>query len=151
LFYAFESVLSTSSHALHDVNQQIYPFLPKLAALPNTHFLWTDLAKPDQLYILPIIAGILTFLQMRMAMPVRRPGAPKDPTASTTQSMQYIMPLFTVFIGTRFPAGLALYWTVSTGFSAAQQYLLSGWGSLFVGVPGMERFVPAPKDVAPAP
>jgi YidC/Oxa1 family membrane protein insertase len=151
LFYAFESVLSTSSHALHDVNQQIYPFLPKLTALPNTHFLWTDLASPDRFYILPIIAGILTFLQMRMAMPVRRPGAPKDPTASTTQSMQYIMPLFTVFIGTRFPAGLALYWTVSTGFSAVQQYLLSGWGSLFVGVPGMERFVPAPKDVAPAP
>ncbi|HEX8732945.1 MAG TPA: hypothetical protein VF725_12905, partial [Ktedonobacterales bacterium] len=38
----------------------------------------------------------------------------------------------------------------STGFSAFQQYLLTGWGSLFVGVPGMERFVPEPKDVAPA-
>ncbi|HEY7850001.1 MAG TPA: YidC/Oxa1 family membrane protein insertase [Ktedonobacterales bacterium] len=151
LFYSFEALLSTSSNALATVNGYIYPFLPKLTALPNTHFLWTSLATPDQLYILPVLAGILTFIQMRMAMPVRRPGAPKDTTTSTTQSMQYIMPLFTVFIGTRFPAGLALYWTVSTGFSAVQQYLLSGWGSLFVGVPGMERFVPAPKDVTPAP
>ncbi|HZC04149.1 MAG TPA: membrane protein insertase YidC [Ktedonobacterales bacterium] len=151
LFYSFESVLSTSHNALQTVNQQIYPFLPKLAALPSTHFLWTNLATPDTLYILPVLAGILTFIQMRMAMPVKRPGAPSDATTQTTQSMQYIMPLFTVFIGTRFPAGLALYWTVSTGFSAVQQYLLSGWGSLFVGVPGMERFVPPPKDLAPMP
>jgi hypothetical protein len=63
--------------------------------------------------------------------------------------MQYIMPFFTFFIGTRFPAGLALYWAVSTGFSAAQQYFISGWGSLWVGVPGMERFVPKPPE-APA-
>lgn len=150
LFYSFESVLSTSHNALLTVNQQIYPFLPKLSHLPATTFLWTNLATPDKLFILPVLAGILTFIQMRMAMPVRRPGAPSDPTAQTTQTMQYIMPLFTIFIGTRFPAGLALYWTVSTGFSAVQQYLLSGWGSLFVGVPGMERFVPAPKDLTPA-
>ena len=150
LFYSFESVLSKSGSALQTVNEQIYPFLPKLTHLPATNFLWTDLATPDKLYILPVLAGILTFIQMRMAMPVRRPGAPSDPTAQTTQTMQYIMPLFTIFIGTRFPAGLALYWTVSTGFSAVQQYLLSGWGSLFVGVPGMERFVPEPKDMTPA-
>ncbi len=149
LFYSFESVLSKSASALNTVNEQIYPFLPKLTHLPATNFLWTDLATPDKLYILPVVAGILTFIQMRMAMPVRRPGAPSDPTAQTTKTMQYIMPLFTVFIGTRFPAGLALYWTVSTGFSAVQQYLLSGWGSLWVGVPGMERFVPEPKDVTP--
>ncbi len=157
LFYACEALLPSAhtakeiAAALHTVNGQIYPFLPQLSSLPPTQFFWTNLAAPDQLYILPIIAGILTFIQMRMAVPVQRPGAPKDATTSTTKNMQYIMPLFTIFIGTRFPAGLALYWCVSTGFSAVQQYLLSGWGSFWVGVPGMEHLVPAPKDVAAAP
>ncbi|HEY8323383.1 MAG TPA: membrane protein insertase YidC [Ktedonobacterales bacterium] len=156
LFYACEALLPSAhtpaqiAAALLTVNSQIYSFLPKLTALPPTHFFWTNLATPDQLYILPIIAGILTFIQMRMAVPVTRPGAAKDATSSTTKNMQYIMPLFTIFIGTRFPAGLALYWCISTGFSAAQQYLLSGWGSFWVGVPGMEHLVPAPKEVAPA-
>ncbi len=151
LFYAFETVLSNKQNALQAMNNDIYPFLPHLTALPNPHFLWVNLAKPDPLFILPILAGVLTFIQMRMAMPVRRPGGPPDPTQQTTKSMQYVMPVFTFFLGTRFAAGLALYWTVSTGFSAAQQYLLSGWGSLFVGVPGMERFVPEPKDAPPPP
>ncbi len=154
LFYSFEALLNTANKSAHtalvDANNQIYPFLPRLAALPDTHFLWTNLAQPDPKYILPVLAALLTFVQMRMAMPVRRPGAPVDTTTQTTQSMQWIMPLFTLFLGTRFASGLALYWTVSTGFSAVQQYLLSGWGSLWVGVPGMERFVPAPKDIATA-
>src|SRR5487761_1397835 len=150
LFYAFEALLSSNGSALKTINSYIYPFLPPLAKLPDQHFFWTKLGSPDPLFILPILAGLLTFVQMRMAMPVRRPGAPADPTTQTTQSMQWIMPLFTLFLGTRFASGLALYWTVSTGFSAVQQYLLSGWGSLWVGVPGMERYVPAPKDLAPA-
>lgn len=149
LFYAFEALLSTKSDALLTINGYIYPFLPRLSHLPDQHFFWTNLGSPDPKFILPVIAAVLTFIQMRMAMPVKRPGAPSDPTTQTTQMMQWMMPLFTLFLGTRFPSGLALYWTVSTGFSAVQQYLLSGWGSLFVGVPGMERFVPAPKDVAP--
>lgn len=146
LFYAFEALLNTKPGALKTINEQIYPFLPKLTHLPDPHFFWTNLGQPDPYFILPVLAGLLTFVQMRMAMPVRRPGAAADPTAQTAQSMQWIMPVFTFFLGTRFASGLALYWTVSTGFSAVQQYLLSGWGSLFVGVPGMERFVPAPKD-----
>ncbi|HEU4784850.1 MAG TPA: hypothetical protein VFS83_16050, partial [Ktedonobacterales bacterium] len=47
-------------------------------------------------------------------------------------------------------AGLALYWCISTGFSAVQQYFINGnWGSLFVGVPGMEHLVPPPRDISP--
>jgi YidC/Oxa1 family membrane protein insertase len=149
LFYSFEALLDNSKHALVHINEQIYPFLPPLNKLPLTHFLWTDLKSPDPLYILPILAGVLTFIQLRMAAPVKRPGAPVDPTTDMTRRMQWIMPFFTAFIGTRFASGLALYWTVSTGFSAAQQYVLTGWGSLFVGVPGMERFVPPPKELAP--
>src|SRR5258706_144279 len=60
--------------------------------------------------------------------------------------MQYIMPFMTLFIGLSFPAGLALYWCVTTTFSAVQQYFISGWGSFWVGVPGMQHLGPEPKD-----
>jgi YidC/Oxa1 family membrane protein insertase len=141
---------------LHQINQDIYSFLPHLTlhTLPATTFLWTNLATPDPLKILPILAGVLTFIQLRMAQPVRKatpPGQKADATMQTMSSMQYIMPLITVFIGLSFPSGLAFYWCISTGFSAVQQYFLTGWGSMFVGIPGMQHLVPAPQDLsAPA-
>src|SRR5260221_14046360 len=56
------------------------------------------------------------------------------------------MPFRPVLMGLSSPAGLALYWCVTTTFSAAQQYFISGWGSFWVGVPGMQHLVPEPKD-----
>jgi YidC/Oxa1 family membrane protein insertase len=143
---------SAASH-LTRANRDIYPFLPHLSALPDTHFLWTNLAHPDPLHILPILAGVLTFVQLRMALPVRAQTAgtkQSDPNAQAMGTMQYMMPLITLFIGWTFPSGLAFYWVISTAFSAAQQYFLTGLGSLFVGIPGMEHLVPEPTTPAPA-
>src|SRR5262249_47024404 len=120
---------------------------------PPTHFLWLDLAQKDPTLILPILAGVLTFVQLRMAMPVRKkvPGQ-QDATQQATQFTQYLMPAMTFFFGLNFPAGLPLYWAVSTAFSAAQQYFLSGFGSLFVGLdrffPALKRYIPEPKELA---
>lgn len=141
---------------LKQINADIYPFLPHLTlhTLPATTFLWTNLAAPDPFWILPILAGILTFLQLRMAQPVRKPTPPgqkADTTAQAMNSMQYVMPFITVFIGISFPSGLAFYWCISTAFSAVQQYLLTGWGSLFVGIPGLEHLVPEPQDFSAPP
>jgi YidC/Oxa1 family membrane protein insertase len=145
LYYSFYQVLLTRGNVLTAINSLIYPFLPHLTAAPSTTFLGLSLVTPS--IPLAIVAGLLTFVQMRMAMPVTAPstGAQTDQTAAMQRNMQYIMPLITAFFGSRFPAGMALYWTVSTGFSAVQQYFISGWGSLWVGVPGMQRFVPPPK------
>jgi len=148
------TIAETVGHHLGRINADIYPFLPHLTQLPATQFFWTSLAHPDPLHILPVLAGVLTFIQLRMSLPVRSKTAPRaasagpDPSQSM-QIMQYIMPVITITIGLSFPAGLALYWCITTAFSAVQQYFISGWGSLFVGVPGMERFVPPPKDTTP--
>jgi YidC/Oxa1 family membrane protein insertase len=157
LYYSFFNVLKAGSplQTVHNINDSLYPFMPHftLATLPDTHFLWMNLALPDPYHILPILAGVLTFLQLRMAMPVRKPQ-PRGQTDAMAQSaatsmamMQYVMPFITVFIGWGFPSGLALYWCVSTLFSGVQQYFISGWGSLFVGIPYLERFTPPPKDL----
>lgn len=158
LYYSFFAVLSNHENlSVHDhllkINNDLYPFVPHLSTLPHTQFLWTNLAAPDPWHILPVVAAILTFIQMRMAMPVRKPRQPgdnPDPTSQAMNTTQYIMPVITLFFGWTFPAGLALYWCISTGFSAVQQYFINGnWGSLFVGIPGMEHLVPPPKDITP--
>ena len=161
LYYSFFAVLDphkTAAQQLHTINSNIYPFLPHLTTPPDLHFLWMNLALPDPTHILPIVAGILTFLQLRMAMPYRpkaQRGGQQDAMTQSTSMMQYIMPLFTIFIGWGFPAGLALYWCVTTTFSAVQQYFISGWGSLFVSTPWEEKYSKPPKTsvtgtVAPA-
>jgi hypothetical protein len=44
--------------------------------------------------------------------------------------MMYMMPLMTLLFS-GFPAGIFIYWIVTTLFSIAQQYLIVGWGSMF--------------------
>ncbi len=151
LYYALSTVVRTSS--LSAVNAHIYPFIPHFMKFPDLTFRWFEwlsfvnplfhlswswtfpLNSPDPSHVLPIIAGLATFVQLRMSQPKaaaaanNKSGQP-DPTAQTMKTMQYIMPLFTVFIGWSFPAGLALYWTVSSMFQAVQQYFVTGWGSL---------------------
>jgi len=47
-----------------------------------------------------------------------------------SQQMVFMMPLMTVVIALKFPSGLALYWVITTVFSAVQQYIFSGPGGL---------------------
>jgi YidC/Oxa1 family membrane protein insertase len=161
LYYSFFAVLDphkTPAQQLSTINSNIYPFLPHLTTPPDLHFLWMNLALPDPYHILPVIAAVLTFLQLRMAMPYRpkaQRGGQQDAVTQSTSLMQYIMPAFTLFIGLSFPSGLALYWCVTTLFSAVQQYFISGWGSLFVSTPWEEKYSKPPKNsvtttVAPA-
>ena len=163
LFFSFNTVLlaqgaESVAHHLTRINADIYPFLPKISQLPATQFFWANLAQPDPLKILPLVAAVLTLIQLRMAMPLRKkpaPGQPSDPTSQATQATQYLMPVMTFIFGLNFASGLALYWCISTGFSAVQQYFLNGWGSLFLGIPKelmvklhMEHLIPVPPEIA---
>jgi YidC/Oxa1 family membrane protein insertase len=89
-------------------------------AVTNVNFLMWDLTVPDPIYILPILNGVVTFLQQK----VMSPGA----TNPQMKSMTYTMPLMIMFISFRMPAGLQLYWLVSSGISALQQFLLINRG-----------------------
>ncbi len=144
MFNAFNSVLRfqpTKQESLLDhINHIIYPFLPHFAHVPNLNLNWFTflnphwffaLSQPDPTHILPILAGLATFVQLRMSQPktTANTGTP-DPTQQSMKTMQYIMPLVTVFFGWTFAAGLALYWTVSSVFQAVQQYFVTGWGGL---------------------
>jgi YidC/Oxa1 family membrane protein insertase len=58
-------------------------------------------------------------------------GDRSDPTVRSMQRMFLILPLFSILYGQILPAGLFLYWIVTTVFSIVQQYLIAGWGGLF--------------------
>ncbi len=144
MFNAFNTILrftGSGQKLLDEVNHLIYPFLPHLTRVPNIDLNWFtfispawhfSLSHPDPTHVLPILAGLATFVQLRMSQPKTAAvtsGAP-DPTQQSMKMMQYIMPLVTVYFGWTFPAGLAIYWTVSSIFQAVQQYFVTGWGGL---------------------
>ena len=76
-------------------------------------FLWIkDLSQPD-LWILPIIAGVATFIAFYMNQALQDTG---NPAANQTQGMmkmmQYVFPIMILWMARSFPAGLALYWAM---------------------------------------
>lgn len=74
---------------------------------------------------LAALAAVLQFFQARMLTvkePPRVPGAQDESLlAATSKQMTYLFPALTGFLVVTFPAGLGLYWVVSTIFSIIQQ------------------------------
>lgn len=141
--YGAMNVVLRPGHPLQlsDINSVIYPFLPGFSAIPNFDLRWftfldphwsLSLASADPTHILPVLAALATFIQLRMSQARNRqqPGK-SDMMTQQMQIMSFIMPFVTLFIAWSFPAGLALYWTTTSIFSMVQQYFVTGWGSLF--------------------
>ncbi len=88
-------------------------------------FYWVpDLAKPD-LWILPILVGITTFLRSKLTTP---PSTGDPSQKMQMQLLVYIMPLFIAYMSRQFPAGLALYWVVANAVSILQQLIYPAGG-----------------------
>lgn len=84
----------------------------------NTSFLWmSNLSAPDP-WILPILAGITTYLS---SVTMTAKGAKVD---QTQKIMTYFMPVMIFWWGKSFPAGLTLYWFVSNVFQIIQQIII---------------------------
>ncbi|MDP2934574.1 MAG: YidC/Oxa1 family membrane protein insertase [bacterium] len=88
-----------------------------------------DLSKKN--VVLAVLAGIsqifASILAMKRTASIPQPGASeKSATMQKTlnRQMSYILPVFTVFIALKLPAGLALYWVISTTLGVIQDYYL---------------------------
>jgi len=116
LYYVFRAGLGEQRLDL------LYNFTPHLDYI-KTVFLGIDLAQPDK-WILPIIAGVLQYIQGRQIMPPTPKSAEKGQEMQNMLSKQmlYLMPIFTVFIAGRLPAALPLYWIITNLFSIVQQW-----------------------------
>ncbi len=116
----------------------------------NTDFFGLALNKPDPTFVLPVLARVTQLILSVMVIPggeqpdivpndstqkkVKDANKKEEDTAEMAATMQkqmlFIMPIMTGFIALKFPAGLALYWTLTTVLSIIQQWYVSGWGGL---------------------
>lgn len=116
----------------------------------NFDFFWFNLSHPDKLYILPVLAAVSQLILSVMLMPateipdkvpnqskklkVQAANKQEEDTAEMAASMQqqmlFMMPIMTGVFAINFPAGLSLYWVITTVFSIVQQYFISGPGGL---------------------
>jgi len=177
LFNALRGGLGTgnpnSASNIAHINSNLYPFM-KFASvtLPggshplNTYLDWfawlpwhpmLNLNIADPTHILPILAALFTFIQVRMIQGVRKPAAlapGADSKAVAQQQAQqqtmsiltYVTPIMTLVFGLSYAAGLSLYWAVGTLFAIGQSYFIYGWGGLFKGVPRLDAWA-AQKNV----
>ena len=75
-------------------------------------FLWImDLSQPDK-WILPILAGIATFISFSLNQQQTDDSAAAAQMNGMTKMMKYIFPIMIVWMGRSFPAGLAVYWAL---------------------------------------
>lgn len=106
---------------------QLYSFVANPGTIRTVMFGSLNLAKTS--IILAALAAAAQFVQgwltVRQTQPKAGPGSKDEETmAAVNKNMMYMMPVMTLIIGWRMPAGLCLYWFVMTALTAAQQYFI---------------------------
>lgn len=75
-------------------------------------FLWImDLSQPDK-WILPILAGVATFISFYFNQQQTDDSGAAAQMNGMMKMMKFIFPIMIVWMGRSFPAGLALYWAI---------------------------------------
>jgi YidC/Oxa1 family membrane protein insertase len=129
LIAIYRIFFNVSSNGLRVQEGVLYSFISNPGQINNMFIGIVNLAKPS--IPLAILAAIGQFYQTKTLMakqnavsPNKEKGGNQDFTQIMNKQMLYLGPLLTLFIGIKFPAGLALYWLVSTLFAIGQQLYL---------------------------
>lgn len=81
--------------------------------------LWIqDLSMHDPIYVLPIVMGVIQFVQQKMA------PAMGDPMQ---RRMMMMLPVVFTFLFLGFPSGLVLYWLTNNVLTVVQQAVYQQW------------------------
>lgn len=113
ILFALFGVLRTNPDIVSKAGEVVYPYI-YLPLIPSTEtFLWLSLGTPDPYYIFPLINGILSYVQQKIT------GTSDNPQM---KHMMYMFPVMMVFISYKMPAGLQLYWVISSLAGIIQQY-----------------------------
>src|SRR5690349_5474911 len=93
LYLALNTVLHAPS--VDAINRLMYPFLFHFSTLPNINLMWLtilnaswhiSLGTADSTHLLPLLTGLVTFAQMRMAQPISLTET-RDALAHLSQSI----------------------------------------------------------------
>jgi len=96
-----------------------YHAIMRTREIAEHNFLWFDLGESDPYYILPLVAGVTTFIQQKITMM----GMENNPQMAM---MLWLMPIMIVVFAISFPAALSLYWVVGNIFMIVQTILIKG-------------------------
>lgn len=136
LYSVFRHLLSESLFNPEVINSALYSFnytVTKFSDL-NNNFLIFDLGKRDATYILPVLAGVLQYIQSKqmmsaskgLAKPIQNTEDKSDDFAyNMQQQMTYMLPIMTFIISTGVVSGLTVYIIISILFSMVQYYLIN--------------------------
>lgn len=98
----------------------LYMTTSNMVAAVHESFLWVpDLSQPDS-WILPILAGITTYLTTAVST-----QGQDQATAGAMNSMKYFMPLMIFLLGRSLPAGLSLYWFIGNLVMVVQNLIFN--------------------------
>ena len=130
LYQSISQALATNPLQLLDLSANIYralPWVSSLVPLRNT-FLWLDLAKPDPIYILPVLV-------VAHLVPAEGDDCAVDGPAVAVDGPdnQVMMPLMLGFFSLQFSSGLALYFVMSNIVGVVIQYFTPGWVGVSLG------------------
>ncbi|WP_404318122.1 YidC family membrane integrase SpoIIIJ [Bacillus lumedeiriae] len=100
-----------------------YQAIMRTEAIKQDTFLWFDLGSPDPFFILPIVAGVTTFLQQKLMMAGTMNQNPQ------MAMMLWLMPIMIVVFAINLPAALSLYWVVGNIFMIVQTIIINKPGA----------------------
>lgn len=110
------------SKALKGNLNGLYSFVTNPGTLDPKFLTIFDLSHPNPAFA--VLAGLAQFWQSRMIAKWQG-SSNQDPTAKAMNvQMMYVLPIISVVIAWRLPAGLPLYWIVTTLFAVGQQYYI---------------------------
>ena len=101
----------------------LYGFMPQIGQIDPTFLGIVNLSQPNA--ILAILAGVTQYLQLKIAPQSKKiKGKQSDVSQRMTKQMNYLFPVFAIFICFKLPSAIALYWVAMTLFTIGQQYLV---------------------------
>lgn len=100
----------------------LYSFVSNPGVLNPKFMGLIDLSHASPVFA--IIAGVAQYLQSRMVVNWQAHHKTDPTTKAMNIQAMYILPIFSIFIAWKLPAGLPLYWIVTTLFSIGQQYYI---------------------------
>lgn len=111
------------SKALKGNLDGLYSFVSNPGMLNPKLFGLVDLAQPN--IVFAILAGAVQFIQSWMISKWQTPGSGDATAKALNIQMLYILPIISIVIAWKLPAGLPLYWIVTTLFAIGQQWYIN--------------------------
>lgn len=133
LYRAIVQALAATPQDFLRLSESLYSWSFIRESLPiSGSFLWLNLSVPDPYFIIPIL--VMAGMWLSQKMMTTQPAT--DPQQQSMQNMmQIMMPLMFGFITFTLPAGLGLYFLISSLVSMVIQGFVYGWRNPFTRTP----------------